>query len=377
MIVISISFIAGVLYVFLVILFVVGWNRHYAFEPRGNEEAGLKVSVVVACKNEERNIRQLISCIAQQSYQDFELIIVDDHSKDATRAFVKQAIRTLPQLKMIDAAGNGKKNALKEGILQSENDFIVTIDADCVPTFHWLESIVCFQEKLPSDLLICPVRIKESDGVLLRIQALEFVSLVAAGAGAAGMGMPILCNGANLAFRKKAWLESQHELHDEIASGDDIFLLHSVKKRKGVIRFLRSESALVDTKPVTSLPGFFKQRIRWTSKAPAYTDLETIAVAAIVLGTALSELVLLVGAFENMDCLVAFGVLFCAKYLVDFLFLSHVQKFFYLKNVGLDSMLLSLIYPFYIVSVVVMTFFGGWRGRSKGLRENQRFEIIR
>ena len=58
-----------------------------------------------------------------------------------------------------------------------------------------------------------------------------FNTLIASGAGAAGASMPILCNGANLAFTKEAWMQSRLDLVDEQMSGDDIFLLQSIKKR--------------------------------------------------------------------------------------------------------------------------------------------------
>lgn len=356
MLLISISIVVGVLYLFLILAFIIGWNQHYTFEPKGNESVTTKVSVIIACKNEQENIQHLISYIAQQSYQNFELIIVNDHSTDATKFLIKQAIPSFPKIKLLDAVGFGKKNAIKEGILHSTTDFIVTIDADCFPTFHWLESIVCFQKKLPSDLLICPVKISESEDFFLRIQALEFVSLVASGAGAAGIGMPILCNGANLAFTKQAWLNCQAELHEEELSGDDIFLLQSIKKRGGVIRFVKSESALINTKPVTNFTDFIKQRRRWTSKSPAYTDWHIIIVAVLVLSTAVVELTLMYHAISNQRFLIVFGVFFLFKYLLDFKFLSLVQNFFHLKNVGIESVFLSIIYPFYIVFVAFSTF---------------------
>lgn len=356
MLLISISIVVGVLYLFLILAFVIGWNQNYTFEPKGNESVTTKVSVIIACKNEQENIQHLISYIAQQSYQNFELIIVNDHSTDATKFLIKQAIPSFPKIKLLDAVGFGKKNAIKEGILHSTTDFIVTIDADCFPTFHWLESIVCFQKKLPSDLLICPVKISERENFFQRIQALEFVSLVASGAGAAGIGTPILCNGANLAFTKQAWLNCQAELHKEELSGDDIFLLQSIKKRGGVIRFVKSESALINTKPVTNFTDFIKQRRRWTSKSPAYTDWHIIMVAVLVLSTAVVELTLMYHAISNQRFLIVFGVFFLFKYLLDFKFLSIVQDFFHLKKVGIESLFLSIIYPFYIVFVAFSTF---------------------
>ena len=346
------TFLSG-LYIILILIFIIGWNRNYTFEPKGNESVTTLISVIVACKNEQSTIENLISYIAQQSHQNFELIIVNDHSTDSTKSIVKQAIATLPKAKLVDAVGFGKKSALREGIQQSTADLIVTIDADCSPTFHWLESIVCFQNKLHSDLIIGPVKNIESKDIFLKIQALEFVSLVASGGGAAGAKMPILCNAANLAFTRETWMNSNSDLHDEEQSGDDIFLLQSVKKRGGVIRFLKSEAAFVNTKPSTSLKEFLNQRRRWASKSPSYTDWNIILVAVLVFSMAIVELLLLYNALTDMKFLIVFGGFFSTKFLIDSLFLQLVRKFFHLTNIWVETFLLSVIYPFYIVFVAV------------------------
>ncbi len=351
MILISISVLVSFLYLILILLFIYGWSRNYTFEPKGNELVNTFISVIVACRNEEENIRRLISYIAQQSHQNFELIIVNDHSTDSTKMRAQNAIAPFSNMVMIDALGYGKKNAINEGIQESTANLFVTIDADCFPTFHWLESIVCFVSKMPTDLLICPVKISDSSNFYIRVQALEFISMVASGAGAAGIKMPILCNAANLVFTRETWEKSKNELHVEEQSGDDIFLLQSVKRRKGVIRFLKSEAALVNTNPALSLKSFINQRRRWASKAPGYTDWQIIYVALLVFIMAVTELVLLFKAIDDLKFLIVFGGFFLLKFSLDFTFLTIVKKFFHLKNITAETVFLSVIYPFYIVFI--------------------------
>ena len=180
---------------------------------------------------------------------------------------------------------------------------------------------------------------------------LEFTTLVASTAGAAGAGMPILCNGANLAFKKNVWLESQADLHNEEQSGDDMFLLESVKKRKGIIRFLKSESAFVATEQVNTLGEFIKQRRRWSSKSTAYTDWQIIVTACLILSINLLSLSLLTLSFYNSNVFVVFLSLFLFKYAIDTAFLYSVRNFFQLNFIWIYSLLLSLIYPFYIVFI--------------------------
>ena len=351
--IVSSAILIGILYFSLITVFFIGWRRLNAFVPKGNEQLHTGLSVVVACRNEENHIRQLIGCLAQQSYQNFELILVDDHSEDATRYYIETSQKVFSKIKLVDAVGFGKKNAIKEGILISTNELIVTTDADCLPSYHWLESIVCFNRRYPADLIICPVKLSWRKGLFSQLQILEFITLIASAAGSAGSGMPVLCNGANLVFTRKSWLKSQQELHDEQMSGDDMFLLESIKKRGGTVRFLKSESAFVITAQAKTLWEFIKQRRRWTSKSPAYTDWQIILTACIVFLVNLLLLILGGLSFINSAAIIVLLSLFTFKYLIDIAFLYSVRKFFQLNNIWIYSLFLSIFYPLYIVLVSV------------------------
>jgi biofilm PGA synthesis N-glycosyltransferase PgaC len=346
-----------ILYFVLVLVFFIGWNRIQVFVPKGDELIRTKISVIVVCRNEEDNVRQIFSCMAQQSYQNYELIVVNDHSEDATKNYIKAAQLAYPKIQLIDAIGVGKKNGLKEGIQYATGELIITTDADCLPSFHWVESIACFYMKYHCDLIICPVKLSGKENLFTNLQDLEFTSLIASGAGASGAGMPVLCNGANLAFTKKSWLKSQVDLHEEEISGDDMFLMESIKKNGGRIRFLKSETAFVFTKPSETLVDFINQRRRWTSKSSAYTDWQVIVTAGLVFSTNLGLMVLLSLSFYSPVPLLLFLTLFFLKYGVDSLFLYSVNSFFQFRNLWIYSFLLSIVYPFYIVLIPVSSFF--------------------
>ncbi|MEI8271158.1 MAG: glycosyltransferase [Paludibacter sp.] len=341
----------SILYFLLILIFILGWENIFSYEPKGIIDIDFPVSVVVPCKNEQENIMKLISILAQQSYQNFELIIINDHSTDSTRHYIKRAQKDFPNIKLIDAVGHGKKNALKEGITQANSTLIITTDADCMPSYHWIEAIASFYKRFPCDLIIGPIGLSDKDDLFSRVQALEFSSLAGTAAGASGAGMPILCNGANLAFTKKVWLKSQKDLHNEEQSGDDIFLLESVKKAGGKIRFLKSEAAFVKTKPPKNIMEFINQRRRWAGKSKSYSDWQIILTATIVLAVSLVSLAFLGMAFDKWQYSIGFLLLFVFKYSIDTYFLYKVRRFFQLDNIWAYSFILSLIYPIYIVFI--------------------------
>ncbi len=350
---IIIAIIILTLYSIVVSIFYVGWKRIQNYRDEKITETGqeLIISVIVACKDEEENIGKLIESLLNQSFPDFELIIVNDHSGDRTVEIVNQSLFGFNDAKILNAVGYGKKNALKEGILYSNGNFIVTTDADCIPGPDWLKTIYDFQSERTSDLIIGPVQLIEKSTIFSKIQALEFVSLIVSGAGAAGAGMPIMCNGANLAFRKETWLKSQHELKANKMSGDDIFLLHSVKKRKETIQFLKSDKAIVKTEGKRNISALMTQRRRWTSKAGSYSDWQTIFVAAIVFSISFFQILLFFLLFFSLKVFIILVLSFVVKFIFDLKLLISAQSFFRIDNILINSFLLSVFYPFYIICI--------------------------
>ena len=80
-------------------------------------------------------------------------------------------------------------------------------------------------------MLLAPVVFSRTKSVFGQLQELEFMSLIAASAGAASVGLPIMCNGANLAYRKNAFEEiNGYGADQKFASGDDMFLLMKIRK---------------------------------------------------------------------------------------------------------------------------------------------------
>ena len=353
MLLIYLSFIICFLYFLFISFLVVGWKRISIFVPANIESKKMSISVVVVCNNEEEHLRRLLSCLAQQSYQNFELILVNDHSSDNTFRIMNNTANAFSIIKIINSIGYGKKQALKEAIHSANGLLIVTTDADCLPSFHWLETIVQFYRKYPCELIICPVRLTNNDSIFSKLQSLEFTSLVATGGAATGAEMPILCNGANLVFTKNAWLKSQDDLHFEEQSGDDIFLLQSIKKRGGVIRFLKSESAFVTTEQANSVGDFYRQRQRWAAKSPTYSDWQLIFTASIVFSISMLVLVLLGFSIYNPYYWHALIGVSIVKFLLDATFMFSVRTFFQLQYVLWYAFLLSILYPFYIVFVAL------------------------
>ena len=98
----------------------------------------MKVSIIIRSKNEEKWIGLCLESIFSQSYEDFEVILVDNNSTDGT---VKKAKNWPVKLLKIDKFLPG--DAINQGIRKSSGDIIICLSAHCIPTSKkWLSSLI-------------------------------------------------------------------------------------------------------------------------------------------------------------------------------------------------------------------------------------------
>ena len=345
-------------YLALIVYFARGWKKIPFTDSRIIKENLPTVSVIIALHNEEKNAASLINSLKKQSFNNFELVMVDDFSTDKTLKILEENIAGFSNAKIIALPSHkGKKRAISEGITHSEGELIITTDADCTHAEHWIESIVAFYLETKADLISAPVRMKGNDTLFDGLQETEFMSLNASGAGAVGAGKPIMCNAANMAFTREAWQKSQTKLKFETASGDDVFLLLYIKKQGGKICFLKNPDAIVTTGTKQNMNSFFQQRVRWSGKAKYYSDKHIIFTSVMIFGINLCQILLLFLSFINPGFAFIFMVLFLLKFVADFLFLKSVNGFYRIEKLFSKSLLLSVVYPYYILLTAVFSFF--------------------
>jgi len=166
-----------------------------------------------------------------------------------------------------------------------------------------------------------------------------------------------LCNGANLAFRKEAISNYSKSVKSDIASGDDIFLLHSVKRNKGKIAWLNNTQATVTTRLPGRIKDFFRQRSRWTGKSVYYKDFDTIFVGLSTLIANISIIAALVFLIINIDTWPLFVAFSLARILTEIMLLSSYLKKPEKLRLLLLHIPLSLLYPIYTILIATISFF--------------------
>ncbi len=324
-------------YAILIASITIGWWRLKKFQ-NNQPIPEVKVSIVVAVRNEALNIEALLKSLSQQDYpQDlYEIIIVDDDSDDETTRLVegfvsRQAeIKNLKLITLDENDGSGKKAALHKGIKASTGDVIVITDADCTAGRKWITTLASFFEKHQPQMILGPVRMTDGGSFFGKLQSLEFSSLISSAAGSCSAGFPLLSNGANMAFTRHAYVScGGFSGNAHYPSGDDMFLMMCIKKKFGAkaIRFLRSEEAIVNTPATQGVKPFFQQRMRWVSKSRGYTDPILISTSILVFLLNIWLGVTAFSAFFSPDFLKLFLILYVLKLLVDLPLMFSFSRF--------------------------------------------------
>jgi len=90
----------------------------------------MRLSIVIPCYNEEKTIRTIVDAVRASPYESKEIIVVDDCSRDNTRAILKSEIAPLVDKILYHEVNQGKGAALRTGIQAATGDIVVIQDAD-------------------------------------------------------------------------------------------------------------------------------------------------------------------------------------------------------------------------------------------------------
>ncbi len=370
-------------YIGLMSMYLIGWYRQKDTVIKDHYTPQTFVSIVISARNELLHIERLLKSIFQNSYplHLFEVIVVDDFSEDNTAALIENFKQNYP-LKLIrlsDRLSNNerlnsyKKKAIEIAINEAKGKLIITTDADCSVPTTWIDTFVNIYQSNKARFIIAPVVYsnlskQKMSFLLMPFQSLDFLTMQGITAALADKSWSSMCNGANLAFEKKAFYEvGGYKGIDHIASGDDMLLMHKIRSQyPDAVYYLKHTDAIVATQPPHTWSAFFNQRIRWASKSDKYQEKKMTLMLAIVYGFNLCLTMLSIGCcFNNFYLKILISTLLL-KTFVEIIFLIPVTLFFK-KSKWL--WLFPLLQPFHIIYIVLSGFLGKfgtyqWKGRA-------------
>jgi cellulose synthase/poly-beta-1,6-N-acetylglucosamine synthase-like glycosyltransferase len=322
------------IYLFIITLLTYGWLK-LRHSKTSDAHPSTTVTIIIPARNEESFIGQCLTGLLEQEFPGglLEILVVDDHSGDRTLEIARELSERSREIRITVLSLSelyGKKAALNFAMKFASGSLILCTDADCSHPKNWVDSMVkCFETENPV-FISGPVLLKPEGGFFGLFQEVEFMSLVASGAGAIGIHSPIMCNGANLGFSAEAWRKlGSDAIKPTIASGDDVFLMLALKKEFGAKRvaFVKDVQAMVYAEAATTPTALIRQRLRWVSKSHAYRDpflvLTAISVFLMNVGIVATALA---GIFTAKFLYLSLGLLL-VKMTIDFPLLLSFFRF--------------------------------------------------
>lgn len=301
-----------------------------------------QVVILIPFRNEVENLPSLLSCIDnQQSNHQIKWIFIDDHSTDCGADLVQKNSTfhycRLPYDK------TGKKEALLCGLSNVEADYYIVIDADVNFEADWLNNIIEPMLNDKYDWVIGQVELtSENSNWLTKIQTLEWKALQRLTQFFVLIGKPILCNGANLAFKaslKEVAIKAL--LNQTTASGDDLSLLIAFNKTKAIAGVGSAQSIVKSQMPI-SWNEFVQQKLRWAKKMQFQWSLTTLIGLVMVV----MQLILIVVCFIASLKTVILSLFL--KFVADSLIANNrsILNFRYWLLLQIYPLILWLIQPF-------------------------------
>ncbi len=367
-----ISIVIIILYLLLIGSFTIGFDKVKSM-PLEDLKAKVNFTIVIPFRNEAEHLPDLLDSILELKYDKhkFELLLIDDNSEDESVKLIRNKLsKTKIDFTILtnDIISNSpKKDAITKAISLSKHEWIVTTDADCKLPKYWLDTFDCFIQKNDTKFIVAPVTYYQITSFLKRFQLLDFLSLQGVSMGSFGIKKPIMCNGANLAYRKSLFLElSGFEGNTHISSGDDIFLLQKViNKYPKQIHYLKNENAIVQTSAQTNFKSLVSQRVRWAAKTSSYNSLFgklTGLTVFLMNGFLVCSPLLTLANFISLKTLI---YTFVIKFSIDFLLLFKTSRFFNQESYLASFFFSSFIYPFFSVYVVFISIFKGYKWKDR------------
>ncbi|MBK7231141.1 MAG: glycosyltransferase [Saprospiraceae bacterium] len=354
-------------YLLMVLWLIHKWNKDQNNAQQfQSSHYKTKVSVLIAARNEEKNIKQCLELILAQDYPSsmFEVLVVDDQSDDYTPDIVEE-IKD-PRIKMMrlgvykrTTIQGSKKKAIAYGVSHATGDLIITTDADCKVGPTWISTIVAAYEKQSCTLMILPVEIIGDQSTLGIFQSLDSMSTFFIQKSAHDAGFFQLGSAANLAFERKVFLETDpYDDNMQIASGDDMFLIKKINQQyKGTTLAVKSPATIVQTIAVKSISDLFSQRLRWASKLKKAGSPSLMLSSAFVWWAKILSFVAPIFLFflGNQILFYSSLALLTLQMGLDFTILYKASGFFHKRKLMWYFLPMEILYFFYLFILGILS----------------------
>ncbi len=366
-----ILFVLILLFLSLNLLFYTSIKK--SFLHRTSQSIEQKISVVIAAKNEEKNISNLINALSKQNYNKdyYEVIIVDDSSSDNTFNIANELTLSNKNFTIIKAETKnlpGKKGALAKGIKKANYNFILITDADCLPQQEWIRiSSEKFSEGY--DFIFGVASFYNGNSFINNLSCLENIRSSILTFTAAIIGIPYSAAARNFGFKKSSFEKIKgYSNTTETLSGDDDLLLREAVKNKMKIGFITDNESFVYSKTKRTLREYLNQKARHTQ-----TSLHYLTQHKLFLGFwhLLNLFFLFSPILFSVNSI--FLSLFIIKIITDVVIVFNLQKYFGYNFKLVKIFYLQIAYEIFLIINFVNSLFGksDWKELQQQLTHSE------
>jgi cellulose synthase/poly-beta-1,6-N-acetylglucosamine synthase-like glycosyltransferase len=205
---------------------------------------------------------------------------------------------------------------------------------------------------------------EKQESYFQRFQQIEWASILLLTQFFFAQKKPLMCSGANLAYRKSAFLKvAGYDQNRSHLSGDDEFLLKKISAEFGGAScvYMPFSPNLVMTQPQPDLAALLSQRVRWAGKWRAHRELThaSSAVVSVAIQLVWFGSLLLLGF--GLPGILAFSAVWIGKIWAERMTLGKVLQDLGMEHSIIDFINTSLLHPLY--GSLVAT--GAWRGKFR------------
>lgn len=271
------------------------------------------LSVIICARNEAENLERFLALILEQDYPDFEVIVVNDRSWDATGEVLKAFSLQYKNLKIVKVSDGekfiaGKKFALTMGIKAASNEWLVFTDADCSPASNkWLAGM---QQGTAEEtaIVLGYSPYTGSKGLLNSLIRFETFFTAINYLAFALKGMPYMGVGRNMAYKRSLFFKQKgFAAHMHIPSGDDdLFVNANATASNTEIRI--HPDAQVWSVPNTTWKGYLRQKKRHFGAGKFYKPSHQFILSMQIIAQFLFYTLLIALCFFKTGIWIAGGV---------------------------------------------------------------------
>lgn len=234
------------------------------------------VSVLICARNEAANLEQFLPAVLSQDYPDYEVVVVNDASEDATATVLGHLARQYPVLRIVTIAPDaarflpGKKLALHYGLSAARHDRLLLTDADCRPaSANWIRYMTAALDA-GKEIVAGYGAYSKGKGMLNRFIRWETLHTFIQYSAYAHSGLPYMATGRNLACTRKVLQHAmQSPVWASMPSGDDDLLIR-LSANKNNMTIVAEPDAFTYSPAKTKWSEWLSQKQRHVSTGKLY-----------------------------------------------------------------------------------------------------------